>query len=71
MTGNATNSTITLPTHKGVKLMTEQITKETIQQEIARLATLLNDPSVTPEQYLKEKEKLDQLLAQFQKQNGF
>lgn len=51
--------------------MTEQITKETIQQEITRLATLLNDPSVTPEQYLKEKEKLDQLLAQFQKQNGF
>ncbi|WP_154646859.1 hypothetical protein [Kurthia senegalensis] len=52
-------------------MMTEQITKEMIQQEITRLASLLNDTSVTPEQYLKEKEKLDQLLAQFQKQNGF
>ncbi len=71
MTEHETNSTITLYTHKGVNMMTEQITKETIQQEITRLASLLNDTSVTPEQYLKEKEKLDQLLAQFQKQNGF
>ncbi len=71
MTEHETNSTITLHTHKGVNMMTEQITKEMIQQEITRLASLLNDTSVTPEQYLKEKEKLDQLLAQFQKQNGF
>ncbi|MGN5455019.1 MAG: hypothetical protein ACI4XN_03470 [Candidatus Kurthia intestinigallinarum] len=50
--------------------MTEKkpITKEMIQQEILRLGQLLNNPSVTEEQYLKEKEKLNQMLAAFQKQ---
>ncbi len=51
-------------------MMTEKkpITKEMIQQEILRLGQLLNNPAVTEEQYLKEKEKLNQMLVAFQKQ---
>ena len=55
---------------KGVFVMTEKkpITKEMIQQEILRLGQLLNNPAISEQQYLKEKEKLNQLLADFQKQ---
>lgn len=50
--------------------MTEKkpITKEMIQQEILRLGQLLNNPAISGQQYLREKEKLNKLLADFQKQ---
>jgi len=55
---------------KGVFVMTEKkpITKEMIQQEILRLGQLLNNPAISEQQYLREKEKLNKLLADFQKQ---
>lgn len=50
--------------------MTEKkpITKEMIQQEILRLGQLLNNPAISEQQYLREKKKLNKLLADFQKQ---
>lgn len=52
--------------------MTEhkQITKEMIQKELLRLSELLNDPTVSQAQYLKEKEKLNDMLKTFQQQSN-
>lgn len=52
--------------------MTEhkQITKEMIQKELLRLSELLNDPTVSQAQYLKEKEKLNDMLKAFQQQSN-
>lgn len=39
-----------------------------LMRKLAELAKMLEDKTVTEEQYLKEKEKLNQMLVAFQKQ---
>lgn len=42
-----------------------ELDKMVIMQELARLAKMLDDNKVTQAEYLKEKEKLMELLRQF------